>query len=76
MKKPYPFLYSKVKCSLLLLVLYSELGYLFADCHIVNIFSILVNIAGCLTEVFNRKIRWRQLPGELPNLWLSNMLCA
>ena len=76
MNKPYPFSYSKVKYSLLFLVLYLELGYLFADCHIVNIFYIVANIAGFLTEVFNPKIRWRQLPGELPNLWLSNMLCA
>ena len=55
MKKSYPFLYSKVRCSLLFLVLYLEPGYLFADCHIVNIFYTLANIAGVLTEVFNPK---------------------
>ena len=65
---PYLFSYSTDKYSFLYLVLYLEPRKFFADCHIIDIFGVVAKVAGSLTEVFNTKIKWRQLPGQLPNI--------
>ena len=64
----YLFLHSTDKYSLPSLVLYLELGEFFSYCQITDIFGVVAKVAGSLTEVFNIKIKWRQLPGELPNI--------